>query len=160
MQQWLTMNTQLICVILCTQVYRCILRVTRRGELLSTTATQVRHSSLSIRCGSISELRKRGTNSIEMCSVFTGAKWTKVQLRFNSLLLNFNSWRKCTQKKLTRPFKSAAQTKPPSPSLFRLPAVSAWVLAASWMTEEQQTLLWRSCKKCKVSVTELSEPFC
>lgn len=99
MQQWLTMNTQLICVILCTQVYRCILRVTQRGELLSTTATQVRHSSLSIRCGSISELRKRGTNSIEMCSVLTGAKWTKVQLRFNSLLLNFNSWRKCTQKK-------------------------------------------------------------
>lgn len=101
MQQWLTMNTQLICVILCTQVYRCILRVTRRGELLSTTATQARHS-FSIRCGSISELWlswKRGTNSIEMCSVFTGAKWTKVQLRFNSLLLNFNSWRKCTQKK-------------------------------------------------------------
>lgn len=137
-----------------------ILRVTQRGELLSTTATQVRHSSLSIRCGSISELRKRGTNSIEMCSVFTGAKWTKVQLRFNNLLLNFNSWRKCTQKKANQALQGSGQTKPPSPSLFRLPAVSAWVLAASWMTEEQETLLWRSCKKWKVSVTELSEPFC
>ena len=78
MQQWLTINPQLICVILCTQVYRCIFQVAQRGERLSTTATQARHSSFSIQCGSISELRfsrKRGTNSIETCSVFTGAEW-------------------------------------------------------------------------------------